>query len=79
MQLRQADDLVEIGRFADRLQAELALSVIRGSGMEGHIDQPFTSSLHHLLTPLGIRLFVRASDAARAKMLLQPADDSSVP
>jgi hypothetical protein len=64
---------VEIARFLDVRQAELALSVLNGSGIEGHLDQPFTGSIapHYMLGSGGVRLFVRAEDADRATLLLE--------
>ena len=77
MAFTESDKPVEIARFVDRSQAELALSALRASGIEAHLDQTFTSSLHHLLTPVGIRLFVRASDAQSATIALQSQDDAA--
>lgn len=72
---------VEIARFLDIRQAQLALSVLNGSGIEGYLDQPYTGSIapHYMLGSGGIRLFVRPEDAHRATLLLnipeRPADE----
>jgi hypothetical protein len=71
-------DPVEIARFTTLIEAELALSVLAGSGIEGHLDQPFTGSIapHITLTSGGIRLFVPAEDAERAAAALQQWQDA---
>ena len=64
---------VEIARFLDLRAAEIALSVLASSGIEGHLDQPYTASLapHYSFGSGGVRLFVRAEDAERAAEALQ--------
>ena len=47
---REETDPVAIASFFDRMQAEVALSVLRAAGIEGHIDQPFLSSPTRLRT-----------------------------
>jgi hypothetical protein len=74
----KADEPVLIARFIDLRQAEFALSVLEGSGIEGYIDPPFMASLapHYFLGSGGVRLFVRAEDAERAIIALQdPSHD----
>ena len=64
---------VEIARFLDLRAAEIAVSVLAGSGIEGHLDQPYIASLapHYSFGGGGVRLFVRAEDAERAIEALQ--------
>jgi hypothetical protein len=75
----EPNEPVAIGRFLDLRQAEFALSVLNGSGIEGYLDQPFTASIapHYMLGSGGVRLFVRAEDAARATSVLQLQQDSA--
>jgi hypothetical protein len=74
----EPNEPVAIGRFLDLRQAEFALSVLNGSGIEGYLDQPFTASIapHYMFGSGGVRLFVRAEDAARATSVLQLQQDS---
>ncbi len=74
------DEPVEIKRFIGVRDAEFALSVLDGSGIEGFLDQPFTASIapHYMFGSGGVRLFVRAKDAERAIVALQhPADSTA--
>ena len=75
----EPDAPVEIARFLDVRQAELALSVLNGSGIDGYLDQPFTGSIapHYMLGSGGVRLFVRAEDADRATALLNAPETPS--
>lgn len=71
---------VEVARFLDLRQAEFALSVLAGSGIEGYLDHPYTASMlpHYTFGSGGVGLFVRAEDADRAMIALQaPPDDSA--
>lgn len=69
---------VEIGRFSTLIEAELALSVLAGSDIEGYLDQPFTGSIapHITLVSGGIGLLVRTEDAERAAAALQEWKDA---
>lgn len=62
------DDPVLIARFIGIQQAELALSLLDASGIEGYLDQPYTASIapHYMLGSGGIRLFVRREDREAA-------------
>ena len=73
----EGDEPVEIARFLDLRAAQFALSVLEGSGIQGHLDQPFMASIapHYMFAVGGIRLFVRAEDAERAMIALQPPPD----
>ena len=72
------DEPVEIARFIHLQEAELALSVLVGSGIDGYLDQPYAASIapHHMIGSGGVRLFVRARDAERAREILQTPADS---
>lgn len=67
---------VAIARFADVRQAELASSVLEGSGIESFIDQPFTGSIapHYMFNHGGIRLFVAAEEKEHALEVLASID-----
>lgn len=77
MAFTELNEPVMIARFLDLRQAQLALSVLEGSDIEGYLDQPFMASIapHYMFGSGGIRLFVRAEDAQRAIIGLQPPDD----
>ncbi len=70
-----ADDPVVLRRFIDVRQAEFALSVLQGSGIEGFINVPFTASVapHYMLNQGGVALFVREADRDRALEVLDSA------
>jgi hypothetical protein len=72
---------VVVGRFLDLRVAEIALSVLEASGIQGHLDQPYIASLapHYTFGNGGICLFVRAEDADRAIEALQPLDRTGKP
>jgi hypothetical protein len=67
------DDPVAVGRFLDVRQAELAQSVLEGSGIEAFLDQPFTGSIapHYMLGNGGVRVFVARADEERAREVLE--------
>lgn len=67
---------VVIARFIDVRQAEMARSVLEGSGIEAFIDQPFTGTIApHLMLWTGVRLFVASDDEARALDVLQSYEE----
>lgn len=70
---------VEIARFIDIRQAEFAQSVLEGSGIEAFLDQQFTGNIapHYMLYGSGIRLFVAAEDAERAREVLAEFENAS--
>jgi hypothetical protein len=74
----QADEPVVAATFFDVREAEFALSVLEGSGIEGFIDQPFTGNIAQYLTvgSHNIQLFVRSSDLTRALEILSAVDES---
>lgn len=63
---------VEIARFIDVRQAEFVRSVLEGSGIPAFLDQEFTGNIapHYMLYGSGVRLFVAAEDAERAREVL---------
>jgi hypothetical protein len=65
--------MVEIRRFLDVHQAEFAVSVLAGSGVEAYIDQPFTGNIapHYMVMTGGVRLFVHPDDLERAIAVLE--------
>ena len=78
MKSLEQDAPIEIARFLDIRQAELALSVLRGSAIDAYLDQPFTASIapHYMLGSGGVRLFVGAGDMDRATLLLKSTEGS---
>lgn len=72
-----SEDIVEVARFIDVRQAELARSVLEGSGIECYLDQPYTGSIapHYMLGSGGVRLMVRASELERAKEVLDSLEE----
>ena len=70
---------VEVARFIDVRQAELAVSVLEGSGIEAFIDQPFTGNIapHYMFNRGGIRVFVPAEAKERALEVLAALDAGS--
>ena len=71
------DNRVEISRFLDVRQAEFAVSVLEGSGVEACIDQSFIGYIapHYMLGSGGVRLLVRAEDKERAIEVLQSSEE----
>jgi hypothetical protein len=66
-----------VARFLDLREAEMALSVLEGSGLEAWLDQPFTASIapHYMFGFGGIALYVRERDVERAKDVLGTEED----
>jgi len=65
------EDMVLLDRFTDVRQAELALSILEGSEIDGYVDVPYTSSMFpHLAFAAGVALFVRVEDEERAREVL---------
>jgi hypothetical protein len=74
--------MVVLARYIDVRQAELALSVLDGHGIDGFLDVPYTSSMfpHYMLGSGGIALLVREDDREAAEALLSdepPAPESA--
>ena len=72
MSSEKDERIVAVGRYMDVRQAEFALSVLEGHGIDGFIDVPYTSSMfpHYMLNDGGVAVLVRESDAGRATDLL---------
>ena len=68
-------DLVTVGNYFDRMGAELAKSILDGSGIQSYVSADDTGGMRPaLLTGAGgVRLIVRAEDAERASELLHDA------
>lgn len=66
-----------VARFLDLREAEMALSVLQGSGLEAWLDQPFTASIapHYMFGFGGIALYVREHDTVRAREILGSGDE----
>ena len=66
------DDAVIVARYADVRQAEFAVSVLAGSGIEAFVDIPHVSSMfpHYTLASGGVSVLVRAGDVSQAKEIL---------
>lgn len=64
-----------IARFLDLREAEMALSVLQGSGLEAWLDQPFTASIapHYMFGFGGVALYVREGEVERAREVLGSA------
>lgn len=71
------DKPVEIARFVDVRQAEFAVSVLEGSGIEAYMDQSFTGNIapHFMFGSGGVCLFVGAEDEKRAIEVLQSTEE----
>lgn len=66
------EEIVPVERYADVIQAQFALSVLAGSGIDAFIDVPYTGANfpHYALATRGIALLVRASELERAREVL---------
>jgi hypothetical protein len=65
------DDAVIVERYADVQQAEFAVSVLAGSGIEAFVHVPYISSmLPYTLGSGGVSVIVRAGDVDQAKEIL---------
>jgi len=73
------DDVEQIATFLYLHQAELAASVLEGSDIECFLGDAFFAGVRPELafTSGGIKLFVRAGDAERAREVLAELDESA--
>lgn len=78
--MSRSDEPVEIARFSNIHQAELACSVLKGSGVEAFIDQEFAGSIapHTMFNAGGIRLYVAAPWKERALEVLQALEGDTL-
>lgn len=74
---RPPDNPVEIARFIDVRQADFAVSVLEGSGIEAYIDIPFVGNLapHYMWASGGIGVFVGSLDKERALDVLESSEE----
>jgi len=63
-------ELVSIETFVNRLDAELASSVLAASGIDAVVSPDDAGGGYAGVIAFGVRLLVRAEDAERAKALL---------
>lgn len=71
--------LVTVSTFYDRMEAELAKSVLQASGIESMIMADDAGGMRpSLLVGSGARLIVRAEDAERAAELLQTGPEAEI-
>jgi hypothetical protein len=73
-----SETMVVLARYIDVRQAELALSVLDGHGIDAYLDIPYTASMfpHYVLASGGVALLVRDTDREAAEALLQDEDDN---
>lgn len=66
------EKILAVERYADVVQAEFALSVLHGSGIEAYLDVPHTGAMfpHLVLVQGWISLMVREEDLERAREVL---------
>jgi hypothetical protein len=73
--MRDDEDMIQLDRYTDVRQAEFALSILEGSGIEGFVDVPYVSSMFpHLAFAAGVSLYVRTEDEERAREVLENAE-----
>jgi hypothetical protein len=73
------DEPVVIETFLDIHQAEFALSVLHGNGIEAELYPRFIPTIapHHMAGGGGVRLLVRSEDALRARDVLDQFDEGA--
>jgi hypothetical protein len=66
------EEIVPVERYSDVIQAQFALSVLAGSGIDAFLDVPHTAAMfpHYALATGGVSLLVRASELERAREVL---------
>jgi hypothetical protein len=67
-------DLVVVRTYLNRIDAELAHGALRAAGIVSMIDADGSSGTQPGLWMGGVKLLVRADDAAQAGEILGPAD-----
>lgn len=65
--------LVEIGRGDNLLEAQQLLDVLTDAGIDAQLFDPNMGALLPQVGAIGVRVMVRAEDAARAKAALDEA------
>jgi hypothetical protein len=71
-------DLVVVRTYLNRIDAELAHSALRAAGIVSMIDADGAGGTQPGLWMGGVKLLVRADDAAQAAEILGAADRGSV-
>ena len=73
----QEEEIVAVERYSDVIQAEFALSVLAGSGIDAFLDVPHTGAMfpHYALATRGVALLVRASELERAREVLASMEE----
>jgi hypothetical protein len=66
-------ELVVVRTFANRIDADLACSALTAAGIEAFVSTDDAGGMQPGLWMTGVRLLVRAEDAARAGELMGPA------
>ena len=66
-------ELVAIETFVNRIDAELASSVLAASGIDAYVSPDDAGGVYPGVTGFGVRLLVRAEDVERAKTVLSDA------
>lgn len=67
----QPDDLVVVGSFSDRIEAELARGALNAADIDAIIQADDVAGLRpHLALTQGVQVLVRAEDASRAREIL---------
>ena len=67
-------DLVVVRTYLNRIDAELAYSALRATGIVSMIEADGASGTQPGLWMGGVKLLVRAEDAAQAREILGPPD-----
>ena len=66
-------ELVAVGEFPNRIDAEVAQSALEADGIESMVSADDAGGVQPGLWLSGVRLFVREADAVRALAILNPA------
>ena len=64
--------LTTVGEFNNKIEAEIAQSVLESAGIESMVSADDAGGLRPSLWLSGVRLLVREPDAARALEILNP-------
>jgi hypothetical protein len=67
------DELVPVGDFLNKLEAELAQGALRAAGIESMVQADDAGGTEPGLWMGGIRLLVHSADAKRAEEILKSA------
>ncbi len=67
-------ELVVVGDFAQKMEAEIAQGALRANGIESILQADDAGGTEPSLWVGGVKLLVRAEDASRASEILKPAE-----